>query len=422
MAYLIPNTTPAERARGCSFGELFKSQDKVELNGGTVFGTPTIDFGIDLNGVDEYVKNKHLDIGTDDYSIICRCYPTGATDDFFSIIDIGASPNRVSLFIGNKNKIYSHIGNSFREDATTTTVPRNQIATIGISVDRSGNMSFYLNGVKTYSSDVSSLSTAALEGTLVIGARNDGADHFWAGGLQDLKVFKGTVLSAAEHDAYHNNSTYNYRNQAVLDLPMRAEQHEATRTLDVSGNGNHAVFGAGAATPTKLAKRGYKSDTNDIIKVSDCATCRPGGSFSIAVLCRGFTPGNRVIFESGDGNAAFSLQQFINDNFSFSVGGGYYESATHGLALDGTARTVIAVYESADKTVSIYISGKDDTGPLVVPIADPIYTNGGINILSRNGAFGWSGDLYQSMLFARALTPIQAADLHGKMMRRINLV
>jgi len=53
-----------------------------------------------------------------------------------------------------------------------------------------------------------------------------------------------------------------YYNRSKIWLPMKAENHDPVndRTLDVSGGGNHAIFGDGVTTttfPTKLQKRGY---------------------------------------------------------------------------------------------------------------------------------------------------------------------
>ena len=69
---------------------------------------------------------------------------------------------------------------------------------------------------------------------------------------------------------YYSNDNFNYRNKAVLDLPMNMAQHDPTnvQTLDVSGGGNNAEFGDGSTAgtfPTKLTKHGYTFDGGDYL-------------------------------------------------------------------------------------------------------------------------------------------------------------
>ncbi len=58
MSRLLNNSTPAERERGFSFAETFESQAKVALNGGSVTGTLTIDFGATLDGTNDSITHN----------------------------------------------------------------------------------------------------------------------------------------------------------------------------------------------------------------------------------------------------------------------------------------------------------------------------------------------------------------------------
>ena len=53
---LKTNTTPAERARGCVFSELFRDAASVARNGGVATGSPAIDKGVTLDGSTQYVE------------------------------------------------------------------------------------------------------------------------------------------------------------------------------------------------------------------------------------------------------------------------------------------------------------------------------------------------------------------------------
>jgi len=55
MTRLIPNITPAERRIGATFAENFESNEKVVLNGGTIAGGPTINFGLTTDGTDDVI-------------------------------------------------------------------------------------------------------------------------------------------------------------------------------------------------------------------------------------------------------------------------------------------------------------------------------------------------------------------------------
>jgi hypothetical protein len=52
----IQKTSAPEARRGLTFYEDFESQAEVELNGGTINGSPTIDETITLNGTTDFVR------------------------------------------------------------------------------------------------------------------------------------------------------------------------------------------------------------------------------------------------------------------------------------------------------------------------------------------------------------------------------
>lgn len=94
------------------------------------------------------------------------------------------------------------------------------------------------------------------------------ANKFFKGNLRGVKVFS-TALDTDEIAAYYNNSMFSYMDYCIQLLPMRIQDHDIAnaRTLDRSGNNNHAQLGNGSTTttfPTKLSDRpGYYFDGGD---------------------------------------------------------------------------------------------------------------------------------------------------------------
>jgi hypothetical protein len=285
---------------------------------------------------------------------------------------------------------------------------RNEFVIVGNS-----GVDLYLNN--NLIGSVGTAWTPKVVNELYIGSANNGAALF-EGAILEFKVFK-SILIPQEITDFYTHSTYNYRNKAVLDLPMRAAQHVAgDRTLDVSGFGNDAFFNGGA--PAKLSKRGYRGFGSSRMDVLDDASVRPT-KFTAAILCRSSQRGNNVIFESGDGNAGFSIQRQVDNAAVVSIGGSLADSNNNTKLSDGAPHTYIVTHEGAGQT-SIFLDGVYDVA--VDNTSTPLYVNGGLNIFSRDGLFGYNGDIYQIIFWNFVLTPIQVADLHGKMMRSINAV
>lgn len=85
------------------------------------------------------------------------------------------------------------------------------------------------------------------------------------------------------------SSVYNYMQNAKVWLPMTAACHDATnlRTLDRSGNNNHATFGDGATAttfPTKISgRRGYSFDGGDYLNLGDLPFLSNATQFTFAL-------------------------------------------------------------------------------------------------------------------------------------------
>jgi len=191
-------------------------------------------------------------------------------------------------------------------------------------------------------------------------------------------------------------------------LPMRAAQHDATggRTLDVSGNGNHAVFGAGAAEPTKRSERGYDFDGGDTLTI----TGDPIGTGAASVsFVASLTTGGALI-----SNGEFTLTADVA-NRRLQV-----TSDDGGTTLDGTSDAwsestlqAVTVTRTATGAASIYVNGTDaGSGASGTPTA-------GSDLVIGTSCVGKMLEYIEHDI---ALTPTQVHDLHADMMRRIHEV
>jgi hypothetical protein len=425
MTRLSVNTSPAERARGCSFGELFKSQDKVELNGGTVFGTPTIDFGATLNGTTDYIKYDNFEQSriSGDKIWFDWLFTASFTyeDDLDHFLMSGVPNGHIFIHKTSLNQLYFRIGNTTISLLISGSVLPiwNEFGVNRITASfESGVLNVvYLNGVKIIQNNVL-WGPQILVSDLFIGSRWS-INQFWPGKILEARIGTGT-LNEQEISDFYNNSTYNYRNKAVLDLPMRnAQDNVGVKTLDVSGNENHAVFGAGAATPTKLAKRGYYFDGGDYMT----SPSPEGGDFDISgggTICCLIKPGdlssNQYII-----NTAYSS---LNRYGLFLSGGslrfrfGVWNTVSSDYLLSGGHYSICAIFDGVN-TSYMYINGIQQSGSTGLSL---VPTSGGVVIGARADLAinFFKGSIYHMLVADDILTPLQVADLHNEMMRSIN--
>jgi hypothetical protein len=362
-------------------------------------------------------------------SILIEFYPDFDTDDgLLHVFYDSTNSNRYEAAKNASGTMSIFLGSVLiSEIAEATYSPhwlvgeRNQLVVSGIS----GNTSAWLNGNEILTNDLSSW-TPKRPTNLYIGTYFNADDFFFKGRITQFKVFKSRLTDQEVSD-FWTHSTYNYRNKAVLDLPMRAAQHESTQTLDVSRNNNHAVFGAGAAAPTKLAKRGYSTDGGDCM-VSPVGEFVSGGDYSSFVVCRLATPASNAAIMSIENTALSEFAGnyiFIKSNSTMRVGGpfaGEYAELS-GIAI-GQLLIVIGVY-SGGTSVRAWLNGVEGT-PNTGSFSSTINSDTKMTHFVRGNLVtapcGSGTEIYQSGIIPFALTPIQVADIHGKMMRSINRI
>ena len=219
---------------------------------------------------------------------------------------------------------------------------------------------------------------------------------------------------------------YEWRNHALIDLPMRMGQHDIVnvRTLDVSGNDHHAILGDGvtpALYPAKLDyNRGYLFDGGDHMTFDggfDFGT----GDFSIFALVDGTGIDDyRAIFysmETGSATGAGLLTNTATGVLRAWVGTFAFNGATN--ILDGLWHTV-GVVRNGD-VAKLYFDGREDGFASGLAAQSGSSTQDAmIGVHNLTPQYNWIGSIGGVLIDDKALTPLQVNDYHIQMIKKVN--
>lgn len=436
MALLAHNSTDAERFRYCTFAERFESAQHVRENGGTIMGTPPINFGVTLNGTTDYITYRRVDslFDTSIISFVLEFYPaTAANEDADRhIISSTGDDYRVKhLNAASSYALQITLGNidiSSIPYATYSPYWYTGSRNVLVISSTSGNTNVWMNGVQILTADATAW-TPLPPAVLYVGSGSAGTELF-SGKISTVKVFH-SLLDADDATAYYNNTMYNYRNRAVLDLPMLAEQHDPTnvRTLDVSGYDNHATFGDGSTPvtyPTKLTGRGYSFDGGDYLDVGDNAGLRIGtNNFFVMALINQRVPSTYdVLVSKGSVGVGEFMLGFYTPAYvlRFLADAGSFNRVWNpGSASFWVGRYNTVGYTRIGDVGNLFVNGvivDTNTGYTGIDLnsTDAMYVGDAVGLgRAYNGQIGQV--LYSSI---EGISSIQIADLHLQMMRGIN--
>jgi len=217
MSLLTSNSTPAERNIGCVFSETFVNNERVIKNGGTIIGTPPINFGANFDGTNGYIIYGLAgnEFNSDEISIVCEFYPDfEPTYNANEILyDTPSNAYRIiKLNNGNGNSLLVYCGITIISNVSVATYSpfwnigaRNTIVVSAVS----GSNKVWLNG-----NEISNTSTAwtTVSGTVLYIGAPTSASKFFDGKITKLQIFN-SLLTAQDALNFYNNSTYNYQNQ-----------------------------------------------------------------------------------------------------------------------------------------------------------------------------------------------------------------
>jgi hypothetical protein len=268
----------------------------------------------------------------------------------------------------------------------------------------------YLNGViQTGATGATLNDTVATK----IGSNPAGAS-LYSGTMDVAQVYRPTCLTAQEAADFYTHSTYNYRNKAIGDWPMRdAQDDPGVKTLDVSGNNNHLLYYAGV---TKRTKRGYDGDGSVTGYMETTSDIRERDGISFCVPFAGdIGAGARYILyhEVDIGGFRLGIRVSATGEFQIVHNAGGLVSST-GVFLRPGLNIISLDIDSLLKGI-LYINGEN-----VFEVSVILAGNGGKLQIFRD-SLPIVGSVF-STLVTDSLTPLQVADLHGKMMRSINRI
>jgi len=219
---------------------------------------------------------------------------------------------------------------------------------------------------------------------------------------------------------------YDYRNRAIIDLPFRMEQHDATngKSLNVGRGGSDldADFGAAAAEPTKLShQRGYNFDGGDHMVISHGSGFSYADAMSIMLMfILNSKAADAYIAEKRSGfDEGFEVYyRNATDNLYFLVDGGGTAASATSLTNPsiGKIYTLVGTYDGA--AANIYINGAyenaaNETGSIANSIDMYLGANDG-------NADYLTGSILHCALTDFVMTPLQVADYHIQMLKKIN--
>ncbi len=239
MSYALTRATPAELFVGCTFAPNLNNAEDIARAGGAITGNPTFDDdGIVLDGTNDYATFtlNGSEFNSSAISIVFEFWPgfdydenmkrvlfSSTSDDYRIRKEDNAASNTLNLILG---------GNTVAAITSATYSPywrvneRNTIMIAGVS----GSTYAWLNGNVILSADATAWNIQAID-TLVIGAAAAG-NVLFKGKLGTPKIFN-TLLDGQDALNYYNHSMYSYRENALIDLPMRAENHSPSHTNDI---------------------------------------------------------------------------------------------------------------------------------------------------------------------------------------------
>ena len=209
---------------------------------------------------------------------------------------------------------------------------------------------------------------------------------------------------------------WNYASKATVWLPMGHADHDPvnTRTLNRGRGGAalDAVFGAGAATPTKIADRhGYTFDGGDVARIAALPTIEPPWSIAIVYTSSDAAPASQYIVDVESGRLAVGFFAAPNVYLGFSAAGTAVH-ATAGTANKGDGRTHTAVLSHDGTSYYFHIDGRLDVTSAVPASVD---LSGAIGIgahYSVAGNYHIGGINHLSVHDGIALSPLQVMDWH----------
>ena len=417
---------PAELLRGITFAADFTDRLSMIKDEWTLTNNPDVYNGVTLDGVNQCVSIKVTNPMT--------TYVSSMTwhMEFVPNFTPGTGTNYLWDTAGSRYLVYITAAGDLVVSLSGTVIfavawasysaywnaSSRNVLTLTAS---SGDNDIYLNG--NLLSNNAAAWTPGIATSLTLGARFCCTTGYTA--IKILSFKMGAYLATLqEHIDIYNNQTWNYMNKADVILQMRHDDYDITnvRTLDSSGNANHAQLGDGS-TPAKYPTQAngmMTFDGGDYLSLDGLFSLHTQTTGTIAFLARinedpaaaeYFVSGRdgatttRMYISTHTGNRLQTTWGGIAQNFNtLNLGrrwhtiavtwtGGYFE-----VFLDGESLQNAVAYTTAAGTGDKYFKiGIDYTG-------------------AANQLHGYIADFVYT---TEALTPTQLLDYHHRVMSTV---
>jgi len=431
---------PRTESESVRFRELFINDTYVSDNGGTIVGAPTIDNGI-VGGTGKYVKydGKFL---SNQSSVSFEVWFTpgfapndGANQMFF---DTDAAGGRYILYKSSANTLSITLGNTLVSNIAYASYSAywNALALNHLVVcATSGSTNVYLNGNLIATSATAWTPTAT---SLFYIASNQVPDAYFSGTIHKVSVYKRKLSVYEVTDKYNKVTFQEIRpNQAAIWLNLKSYYNDGsnyvTRNLGTIDSSS-VLWGDGstAATFPELLPDGGVDLTGvgNPMRIATPATVSmvetESYTFS-AIVKPEYVSGNDYLFAFGSttntGIHAYYKADAETLTF-FADSGGAGLVAVTGMGNSAGMYHIACVANFVSAGVYDYLVykdgvlvGSDLAGANFTGSESSIITIGSDTIYSQ----GFSGKIYQPILFRKYLTPTQINWLKDYSYRNLNI-
>jgi len=330
---------PSRPAEQVAWRECFTNATTLAANGGTLVGSPTVNQGIKLNGVDQYASFAMAggDFAGNPVSIVCEFTPDFPCDEpVLRTIFSSTGGDGYSVYKRADGRLGVSLGTSGIGLVAAATVARlwrnNQKNTIVVS-GQFVHTDMYLNGELVLDDD-GEVWYPLNSATLYVGCDNVLAD-FFRGTVHHLD-FRNARLKQDDATFLFNRGIggpWRYRTDSLIWMDMKSvdvnsEGLNITKGANARGDELLILEGAAAINAPRYHCPGYYCDTAKGVGYLQHVEDIPlptHGEFTFTMACQGdfFADENdvRTFFDTDDGSVLISLDSGDSNALRLYLGG-----------------------------------------------------------------------------------------------------
>jgi len=388
----------------------------------TLFGAPTVDQGLELNGTTQYATRAMSGEGNSaEVTVEIEFYPDFASTDgvmriFCDLNDTGNprllirkdTTNTLQIFFGNTVLIFNIAAVTLA--ATWLVGERNLLTVAGTS----GSNDCWLNGVLLGHS-----ATAWLPENyplMTLGSKYNALQPF-DGKITDFRI--GHYLATEqEHIDRWLHQTWNWENLLDVNLQMRTGDYDpvANLTLDSSGHGTNFTLGNGAGANEPVQGKGRMAFAGaEYLRRGSVA--QPAGSFTVAVTASSANTASQYVAEHHVSGTNFLMMNNLGRWYFYVGGTGGNLASSMPAALPNVLdpHTYVGVWDGVNTL--LYVDGK-----AMIPAVTPTAPSGGTHTMAIGRRAAAASNYFTGEVFdykyrdGQAWTPTQVQDYHRSQM------